>query len=174
MSGLIRALSGFRSMSSHPNSDPIHPPKTVNTDHPETLGGFHPFLGFETVAWTDGEATLQLQLKPQHMNFAGVIHGGVLASLLDIVSAMAGTYCPHPGRMRKAITLTLSTTFTGQCNGGTITAIAHRQASGRRIFNTYAEIFDANRNRLAMATGTFRLRTGSETELGEAVNEVEG
>ncbi|MBU2955037.1 PaaI family thioesterase [Marinobacter sp. F3R08] len=126
------------------------------------LPGFHSLLGYRQVSWAENEAVLELEIQPRHLNLGGVIHGGVLTSLLDIVLAQAGTYCPYPGRMRKAITLSLTTTFTGQCSGGTIRITGHKRAGGRRIFNSTGEVHDQEGNLLAMAEGTFRIRSGSD------------
>ena len=130
------------------------------------LPGFHNLLGYRQVAWEDGRAVIELEIQPQHLNLAGVIHGGVLTSLLDVALAEAGTYCPYPGRMRKAITLSLTTTFTGQCTGGVIQVTGIKRAGGRRIFNSTGEVRDQNGNLLAIAEGTFRLRSGSESPQG--------
>ena len=107
-----------------------------------------------------------LELQPCHLNLGGVIHGGVLTSLLDIAMAEAGTYCPYPGRIRKAITLSLTTTFTGQCSGGTIRVTGRKRAGGTRIFNSTGEVHDDKGNLLAIAEGTFRIRSGSEKPEG--------
>lgn len=130
------------------------------------LPGFHNLLGYRQVAWEDGRAVIELEIQPQHLNLAGVIHGGVLTSLLDVALAEAGTYCPYPGRMRKAITLSLTTTFTGQCSGGVIQVTGIKRAGGRRIFNSTGEVRDQDGNLLAIAEGTFRLRSGSENPEG--------
>lgn len=130
------------------------------------LPGFHNLLGYRQVAWEDGRAVIELEIQPQHLNLAGVIHGGVLTSLLDVALAEAGTYCPYPGRMRKAITLSLTTTFTGQCSGGVIQVTGIKRAGGRRIFNSTGEVRDQDGNLLAIAEGTFRLRSGSEDPQG--------
>lgn len=138
-----------------------------NSDQPfisggSDLPGFHRLLGYRQVAWGETSATIELELRPEHLNLGGVVHGGVLTSLLDIALAEAGTYCPFPGRMRKAITLSLTTTFTGQCSGGVITVTGEKRAGGSRIFNSTGEARDAQGNLLAIAEGTFRLRSGSE------------
>lgn len=130
------------------------------------LPGFHRLLGYRQVSWEEGRAVIALDLKPEHLNLGGVIHGGVLTSLLDIVLAEAGTYCPYAGRMRKAITLTLTTTFTGQCSGGVITVTGEKRAGGSRIFNSTGEVKDEQGNLLAIAEGTFRIRSGSEKPEG--------
>ncbi|MFW5825705.1 MAG: PaaI family thioesterase, partial [Marinobacter sp.] len=51
------------------------------------LPGFHNMLGYRQVSWEQDKAVLALDLKPEHLNLGGVIHGGVLSSLLDIVMA---------------------------------------------------------------------------------------
>ncbi|MDF0751639.1 PaaI family thioesterase [Marinobacter sp. 71-i] len=132
----------------------------------QDLPGFHNLLGYRQVSWDESEAVIELELAPQHLNLGGVVHGGVLTSLLDVVLAEAGTYCPYPGRMRKAITLSLTTTFTGQCSGGTIRVTGRKRAGGTRIFNSSGEVHDDQGNLLAIAEGTFRLRSGSEKPEG--------
>ena len=51
------------------------------------LPGFHNLLGYRQVSWEEDKAVIALDLKPEHLNMGGVIHGGVLSSLLDIVLA---------------------------------------------------------------------------------------
>ncbi|MDX1817931.1 MAG: PaaI family thioesterase [Marinobacter sp.] len=132
----------------------------------DDLPGFHNLLGYRQVSWEENEAVIALDLQPKHLNLGGVIHGGVLTSLLDIAMAEAGTYCPYPGRMRKAITLSLTTTFTGQCSGGVIRVTGRKRAGGTRIFNSTGEVHDEQGNLLAIAEGTFRIRSGSEKPEG--------
>lgn len=139
--------------------------------HGEDLPGFHSLLGYRQVSWDENEAVLELTLQPRHLNLGGVIHGGVLTSLLDIALAEAGTHCPYPGRMRKAITLSLTTTFTGQCSGGTIRVTGRKRAGGSRIFNSSGEVHDEQGNLLAIAEGTFRIRSGSEQPEGVPINQ---
>lgn len=132
----------------------------------QDLPGFHNLLGYRQVSWDENEAVIELELTPQHLNLGGVVHGGVITSLLDVVLAEAGTYCPYPERMRKAITLSLTTTFTGQCSSGTIRVTGRKRAGGTRIFNSTGEVHDDTGNLLAIAEGTFRLRSGSEKPEG--------
>ena len=133
------------------------------------LPGFHKILGYRQVSWEEKEAVIELEIQPDHLNLGGVIHGGVLTALLDIAMAEAGTYCPYPGRMRKAITLSLTTTFTGQCTGGVIRVTGRKRAGGSRIFNSTGEVHDERGNLLAIGEGTFRIRSGSEKPEGVPV-----
>ncbi len=130
------------------------------------LPGFHSLLGYSQASWEENEAVIELELQARHLNLGGVIHGGVLTSLLDIAMAQAGTHCPYPGRMRKAITLSLTTTFTGQCSSGVIRVTGRKRAGGTRIFNSTGEVHDDQGNLLAIAEGTFRIRSGSDKPEG--------
>lgn len=127
---------------------------------------FHDVLGYRQALWEEGRAELVLEVQRYHLNFGGVIHGGVLSTLLDVVCAQAGLYCPHPARVRMGVTLSLTTTFTGQASGGTIRAIGTLRAQGRRIFSSSGEVVDADGRLLAMGEATLRYRTGSESAEG--------
>ena len=86
--------------------------------------GFPALIGLHFLEWEEGRAVLGLQVRQEHLNLGNVIHGGVLATLMDVAGACAGTYCPYPERVRKAVTLSMTTTFTGQAGEGLIRAIA--------------------------------------------------
>ena len=131
--------------------------------------GFPALVGLHFLEWVEGRAVLGLRVRQEHLNLGGVIHGGVLATLMDVAGACAGTYCPHPDRVRKAVTLSMTTTFTGQAGEGVIRAIGTRRAGGARIYNSTMEVFDQQGQLLAMGEGTFRLRSSSAGPQGEPV-----
>lgn len=128
--------------------------------------GFAVELGFEFLRWEPDYVVLGMQVRDKHLNLAGIIHGGILASLLDIAGSAAGSYCPYPDRIRKVITLSMTTTYTGQAGLGYIRAVARRRAGGRRIFNSSVDILAEDERLLAMGEGTFRFRSGSEVPEG--------
>ena len=131
--------------------------------------GFPALLGFEFLEWREGRAVLGMQVTDRHLNLAGLIHGGVLATLLDVAGACAGTFFPYPDRVRKAITLSMTTTFTGQIGQGYIRAIGTKRAGGSRIFNSTVDVYGADDTLLMLGEGTFRLRSGSEDSRGVPV-----
>lgn len=132
----------------------------------EPPSGFQGLLGYRLAAWDDGHAVLELDVGPQHLNRAGVLHGGVLTTLLDTVMGFAGTWCPYPGRRRTTVTLSLSTAFTGQASSGTVRATARKAAGGTRIYTCTGEVAGPDGTVLALGQGTFRYRTGSEDPRG--------
>jgi uncharacterized protein (TIGR00369 family) len=133
----------------------------------EPAYGIQRLLGFRVTEWSEDRAVVELKLTADHLNRSGVVHGGVLTTLLDTALGFSGLYCPYPGRIRRAVTLSLTTSFTGQAREGVIRAIGTRRAGGRRIYNATGEVLDADGRILALGEGTFRLRSGSETLDGE-------
>ena len=121
--------------------------------------GYHAMLNYQHRDWGKGFSTVILQIEPKHLNLAGVLHGGVLSGLLDIVCAQSGIYFPDEQVIRRSVTLSLTTTFTGQCSEGLITACGKVRAQGRRIYSASGEVKDAQGNLLAFGEGTFRYRS---------------
>jgi len=52
-------------------------------------GGFAERLGAEVSATGEGEATVRFEAREEHLNPAGTLHGGVLATLVDTAMGMA-------------------------------------------------------------------------------------
>jgi uncharacterized protein (TIGR00369 family) len=55
----------------------------------ESTGGFAERLGAEVSATEKGKATVQFEARQEHLNPAGTLHGGVLATLVDTAMGMA-------------------------------------------------------------------------------------
>ena len=62
----------------------------ANPTHYE--GTYLEFLGFRLTTWKEGFAELEMPVRPDHRNTVGFLHGGVIASLLDIAGAVAGSH----------------------------------------------------------------------------------
>jgi len=139
------------------------------SDKEEGPSGFQQLLGYRLAHWEDGHAILELDVEHKHTNRAGVLHGGVLATLIDTACGFSATYCPVPGRVRRVVTLSLSTNFTGQVRHGLIRAVARRVSGGSRIVFCHADVFDAAGKLLGSGQGTFRYRSGSEHPEGVAL-----
>lgn len=133
--------------------------------------GFQNRLGLVVTHRGPGAIRAKLEVTPFHLNRSGIVHGGVYATILDAALNASGTYCPHPGRIRRAVTLSLTTNYTGRCRGGTI-RIEARHVAGRRTYTATGEAIAEDGTVLAHATGTFRCWPGSETEHGEDLEAV--
>jgi uncharacterized protein (TIGR00369 family) len=132
----------------------------------ETLSGFNVTVGYELVEWEEGHAVLELDVEHRHLNRSGVLHGGVIATMLDACLGYAGQYCAEPGRVRLAVTLSLNTQFLGQAREGRVRCVATRTGGGRKIYFCRGDMFNADGDLIATAEGVYRLRAGSEDPKG--------
>ena len=83
-------------------------------DVAEPQGGFAQLVGYRLTKWEPDYAEVELDLELRHLNRSGVPHGGVIATLIDTAGGFVGCYCAVPGRVRRAVTLNMSTNFLGQ------------------------------------------------------------
>ncbi len=136
-------------------------------EFPSSGSPYHTHLGIELAEWRDGYAKLVCDTAAHHANRSGIVHGGLLLSMLDQAAAFAGLYCPHPGRVRRAVTLDLDCRFTGQVAIGTRLVAEGRVATGgKNIFFARTEVFDAAGGLVAFGASTHRYRAGSGDPMG--------
>lgn len=139
-------------------------------DFPDTHSPYHAHLGIAVAEWRDGYARLVCDTAAPHANRSGIVHGGLVLSMIDQAGAFAGLFCPFPGRVRRAVTLDLDCRFTGQAAIGTrLTAEGRVMTSGRNIFFARTEVFDAEGNLIAFGASTHRYRSGSADPQGVPV-----
>lgn len=93
--------------------------------------GFRRLLGERLVAWREGCAAIELGLDARHLNRDNVVHGGVHGTPIDAARGYADCYPTVPGRVRRASTVSLSTSFVGST------------AAGRSIFFARVAVVDA-------------------------------
>jgi uncharacterized protein (TIGR00369 family) len=122
----------------------------------ERPSGFQQAMGYRLQDWRDGTAVLTMEIGPQHLNRAEVVHGGVLVSLIDTACGFAGTYAAKPGTQPKVSTLTLTTSFVAPARIGPLRAVGHVRGGGKTIFFAQAEVFDQQGTLVAFGEGSFR------------------
>jgi uncharacterized protein (TIGR00369 family) len=143
---------------------------TIDLLQGEPPSGYQELLGYRLIRWEEGLAEMELAIDDRHLNRAGVVHGGVLMSLLDTVSGFSLSHCPLPGRVRRTVTLSLSTCFLGQSREGTLVAVGRQRGGGRKIVSAAAEIrLRETGALLATSEGMFKYRPGSENPEGTAL-----
>ncbi|SFU88044.1 PaaI family thioesterase [Halomonas korlensis] len=125
--------------------------------------GFQDFLGIRVVDWQPDQVTLELAVEPHHLNRSGIVHGGVLSTLLDVAMSFSGLHCEAPDQLRKAMTLSLTTTFVGPARQGRLRATGTLRGGGRKTFMASGEVVDSVGRLVALGEGSFRRRSGSES-----------
>nr|WP_298415525.1 PaaI family thioesterase [uncultured Halomonas sp.] len=129
--------------------------------------GFQRLLGMRVTEWSENRAVVELTVGDQHLNRSGIVHGGVLTSLLDTALSLSGLHCSVPGNIRKGMTLSLTTTFVAAARGGVLRAVGNRRGGGKATFMANGEVLDATGALVAIGEGTFRIRSASQTPEGE-------
>ena len=124
--------------------------------------GFRRLLGYRLAEWGDGYAVVELEVDGRHLNRSEVVHGGVYGALIDAAGGYAGCYCTVPGNVRRAFTLSLSTSFVASTASGRLRAIARKSGGGRSVFFARVEVLDENGRLLATGEGVYRYRHGSK------------
>lgn len=122
----------------------------------DSNSGFRHLIGMRAVEMTADRAVMEILLAPEHLNSQGSVHGGVLASLIDNTGGLAGCYCPNREVLRKAVTLSLTTSFTRAVSSGTIRAVATKKSAGKKIFFSTVDVMDDAGNLVAFGEATYR------------------
>ncbi len=124
--------------------------------------GFSTQLGLTRVEWREGLAQLALDLAPRHLNRNGILHGGVLLTMLDEAGALCGLWCSVKGNRRTSVTVDLSCHFTGASRTGRVIATGTLVSHGRSLYFARSEVLDEGGRVLAFGTSTHKWRRGSE------------
>lgn len=120
------------------------------------VSGYQGLIGYRLVEWREGLAIFELDLAPHHLNSNGAVHGGVPTTLIDVACTYAGTYAAPSETRRKAVTLSLHTSFIATARDGTLRVVGRKNGGGKRIYFARAEVFDASAALVATGEGTFR------------------
>lgn len=118
-------------------------------------GTYLEFLGFHLTSWKDGFARLEMPVRDDHRNTVGFLHGGVIASLLDIAGAVAGSYGISNDFV--SVTINLNCNYMAPHQARTVVAEGELVRTTKTLFFAQAKLLDPENNRLcATATGTYK------------------
>lgn len=114
---------------------------------------FNDWFGTELLRFGDGEIEVGLELRAHHLNPGGIIHGGVIASLLDIAIGLAlRTRLPVEFAH---VTTGLQINYLKPCRSGHVIATGTAIHQGRRTGYGEASLVDDRGRLLARASGSF-------------------
>jgi len=146
-----------------------------DTDNDRSMqGGFNGLIGFRLTDWAQDRSTLEFDLAPRHLNRSGVLHGGVIATMIDAACGYAGCHCTVPGNVRLAVTLSLTTSYLAAAAPGTVRCVARKRGGGRRVFAATAEVYDSKDTLIALGECMYQYRPGSEDPVGVAPPPLRG
>jgi uncharacterized protein (TIGR00369 family) len=117
---------------------------------------FARLLGIELVDLSEAGATLGLEVRAEMLQNQGVVHGGVIASLVDTAAAFAVSTILAGDEITTTIDLTIH--FLRPVTEGRLTATAEVRRAGKRVIVLSVEITDAQGETVATAVTAFLRR----------------
>ena len=117
------------------------------------LGPLAGLLGIRRGLMAGGRCVFELDAGPQHLNPHGVVHGGVLYTLVDY--AMGGALTSRLGAGERCSTIEIKINYVAPATGGRIVADARVVERTRRISVLEARVNADDGTLLALAIGTF-------------------
>lgn len=113
-------------------------------------------LGVELVHWAGGEATFHLPIQARHLNRQGMLHGGLVATLLDAACGYAGLHTGEGEEEVHGVTVMLNIAYLKAARSGTVIACGRISRSGRSLYFAEATLTTEGGELLATAQGTFK------------------
>ena len=112
---------------------------------------FAGLCGIEPIAFADGKTRLRVHARPEHGNNLGIVHGGLICTLLDVAMGTAARCTVgHP-----VMTLDMQTTFLSPGRGEMI-GEGRVIRAGRSIVFCEAQVTTAEGELVAKASGIFK------------------
>ncbi len=119
--------------------------------------GFDRLYGLELLSYSDEEARAQVKVRDELRQPAGLVHGGVFASIAETLASMATWVAVHE-QGQSAQGLSNQTSFLRPIVDGTIHAVARRRHKGRTTWVWEVEITDDADRLCALVRMTIAVR----------------
>lgn len=110
-------------------------------------------LGIELDAIEPGRARLSLEVSQRHLQLAGIMHGGAIATLVDTAVAFAIVGASKPGA--RFTTVEMKVNYLRPIRKGRVVADAKLIRDGRRIVVSECDVFDSEGNLAAKGLVTY-------------------
>ncbi|WP_090238882.1 PaaI family thioesterase [Lentibacillus halodurans] len=110
-------------------------------------------IGFEIIEFREGNVLLKLPIRNQLLNANDSLHGGVHATMLDLVLGM----CIRSTTKTRCTTISLNINYLAPSTEGDVYATGEILKQGYRIVTVEGEMKDENGNILAKGLGTYKL-----------------
>ncbi len=124
----------------------------------EVLQGFDDLYGLELVELSDTEVRARVRVREELKQPAGLVHGGVYASIAESMSSLA-TAMAVLSQGETAMGLSNSTSFLRPITEGTVNALARRVHRGRTTWVWDVQFTDDQDRTCAVTRMTIAVRT---------------
>jgi uncharacterized protein (TIGR00369 family) len=111
------------------------------------------FFGMTLEHVEEGAVDVTLEIRPEHLNLLGIVHGGVIATLADTATGLAYRTVLEPGTQH--VTTQLNVTYLAPARPGIVVARGSVVKRGRRTGYAEADVVDEEGSLLARASALF-------------------
>lgn len=130
-----------------------------------TAHAFNALVGFELVRVHRDGVTLQCKVREELLNGAGVLHGGVTASLADAAMGSA-LYHHYPKRIPFA-TVEMKINYLRPIRDGRLLARCHLLQVGSTLCVGRIDLADERRREIGVAIATYMFLDGRDAAISE-------
>ena len=123
---------------------------------------FNEYIGIRVLERHDDGVTVECPIRDELMNRAGAVHGGVAATVAD--SAMEIALWRHLERKYNIATIEMKINYLRPIATGTIVARAHLIKTGKRVCVGRVDIFDGEKNAIAVALLSYAILSEREAD----------
>jgi uncharacterized protein (TIGR00369 family) len=128
----------------------------VTPPHPPDDAGFAGLVGLVEGDVGEGRATISLAAGPHHLNPAGTVHGGAIATLIDLAMGRAVASLIDDGE--RPVTVEMKVNYLEAGELGELVARARVSRRGRRFTVVHADVTQSGSGEtVAEAMGTFTI-----------------
>ena len=114
---------------------------------------FAQWMGLSLVALGEGTSEVRLDLEPHHFNPGGIVHGGVLATLLDGCIGLA--LRTKLGMDKDHVTVDLNVQYISAMRAGALIGRGKAVRVGDRVSHGEAELTSQDGRLIAKGSATF-------------------
>ena len=133
------------------------PPETGRDGLIVDATGAQRLVGWVTdIGHPDGRGRIYLDVGPQHANRHGVLHGGIIATMLGSACGYAGARRIDPEALPEMLSISFTTQFLAPVREGRATAIGMVTGGGRRTLFIAGDLYDSEGRLAATSTGVYR------------------
>ncbi len=129
------------------------PPNDAFPSHFDDSAPISRLLGFEGGRSDSGVGSVSLTIRPQHLQNAGNVHGGLIAALADTAFFRAVRSLLGPGE--RTATVEMKVNFLAPAQSGRLTATATVLSNDGRLMVVEAAVTGEDETIVAQALGTY-------------------
>lgn len=119
--------------------------------------GAQQLIGWVVVLHAGSGVRLVLDVEERHTNRHGMLHGGIMAMLLDSASGYTGSFHFDPETLPQMLSLSMTTQYLAPARQGErVVATGRVTGGGRSTLFVTAELRNAAGTLVATSTGVYR------------------